>query len=254
MWAWGKQSSVLPINRPMVGNYRLLNNRYRQSAFFNIGSPLIAIRIDTHCYTYCYTYCIFPFFLHSKFYSVLVPCLPPTTKHIKQPRYRSYHCVKEPIWTTIVSQGCSRDLLFRILWLLPWNCSWHIELKIHHRLVVRDNRILPNPALWLANERCVWDRTDSTSFKPLKLKLHFVIFEKEKKRKLFTSLVGSYRKIFGLRPWAIFETSGKYVSIRTFKPVNNMYIFSALINILFHYRQCGGSPFGKLSSFGYNGL
>ena len=30
-----------PINRPMVGNYRLLNNRYRQSAFFNIDSPLI---------------------------------------------------------------------------------------------------------------------------------------------------------------------------------------------------------------------
>ena len=139
------------------------------------------IHIDTYMYWYALLYVLLyvlhisflPFFLHSKFYSVLVPCLPPTTKHIKQPRYRSYHCVKEPIWTTIVSQGCSRDLLFRILWLLPWNCSWHIELKMHHRLVVRDNRILPNPAFWLANERCVWDRTDRASFKPLKLLKNF---------------------------------------------------------------------------------
>ena len=50
-----------------------------------------------------------------------------------------------------------------------------------------------------------------------------LLFEKNKWiNKLFTVLVGPCRKIFALGLNIIFETSGKYFSTRTCKPVNNI--------------------------------
>ena len=48
------------------------------------------------------------------------------------------------------------------------------------------------------------------------------MFFEKKKKKLFTVLVGQYRKIFDLN---LFETAGKYFSIRTSKHVNNIYVY-----------------------------
>ena len=47
------------------------------------------------------------------------------------------------------------------------------------------------------------------------------MFIEKKKRSYLPVLIGQYRKIFAL---SLFETEGKYFSIQTSKPVNNIYV------------------------------